>query len=105
MVRVLVEGRSKTRLAHVVAYEEAVGLVPAGLELDHLCRQTLCVNPVHVEPVTHRENMRRAYGDTCKRGHALSGENLYVLPDGRRRCRTCHALRERSRKAKQKEAS
>jgi hypothetical protein len=48
------------RPAHVVMYERHVGLVPDGLELDHLCRNTSCVNPSHLEPVTHAENMRRS---------------------------------------------
>lgn len=45
--------------AHRVIYEKRVGPVPAGLELDHLCRWRSCVRPDHLEPVTHRENMRR----------------------------------------------
>jgi hypothetical protein len=47
-------------LAHDFFYRLLVGPVPAGLELDHLCRVKLCVNPIHLEPVTHLENMRRA---------------------------------------------
>lgn len=46
--------------AHRVAYEYLVGPIPDGLELDHLCRNVLCCNPAHLEPVTHQENMRRA---------------------------------------------
>jgi hypothetical protein len=49
----------KMRCAHVVMYEKYIGPVPEGLELDHLCRTKLCVNPAHLEPVTHAENMRR----------------------------------------------
>lgn len=45
--------------AHRVAYKEYVGPVPQGLELDHLCNRPECVNPEHLEPVTHAENMRR----------------------------------------------
>ena len=44
---------------HVVAWEMENGPVPEGLELDHLCRLTLCVRPSHVEAVTHRENLLR----------------------------------------------
>lgn len=47
--------------AHVFSYEESFGKVPAGLELDHLCRNPSCVNPEHLEPVTHAENLRRAW--------------------------------------------
>ena len=48
------------RAAHVAYYERVVGAVPDGLELDHLCRVRPCVNPTHLEPVTHKENMVRA---------------------------------------------
>ncbi len=47
-------------MAHRFAYEEANGPVPEGLELDHLCRNRLCVRPDHLEAVTHTENVRRA---------------------------------------------
>lgn len=42
-------------------YELVKGPVPTGLELDHLCANKLCVNPDHLEAVTHRENIRRAH--------------------------------------------
>ncbi len=64
-----------------------VGQIPSGLTLDHLCRVRNCVNPAHLEPVTHRENTLRGDGVTainarktsCHRGHPFAGENLYVL--------------------------
>jgi hypothetical protein len=46
--------------AHRVAYATVVGAIPAGLDLDHLCRVRHCVNPRHLEPVTRSENIRRA---------------------------------------------
>jgi hypothetical protein len=49
------------RKSYRVLFEHVIGEVPEGLELDHLCRNRLCVNPFHLEPVTHRENMRRGY--------------------------------------------
>lgn len=51
----------RVRYAHRVAYELLVGPVPDGLELDHLCRVPLCVNPAHLEAVTRSENVRRGY--------------------------------------------
>lgn len=45
--------------AHRVAYELIVGPIAAGRELDHLCRNTHCVNPAHLEAVSHAENTRR----------------------------------------------
>ena len=49
-----------TTTAHRVAYQLLVGPIPDGLHVDHLCRNTLCVNPDHLEPVTQAENNRRA---------------------------------------------
>jgi hypothetical protein len=45
--------------AHAMYYEDARGPVPNGCELDHLCRNTLCVNPDHLEPVPHAVNVQR----------------------------------------------
>ena len=80
------------------------GKVKDGLVIDHLCRHTSCVNPSHLEAVTPGENTLRGYGPTamnarkteCVRGHSLSGDNLYVDPDGNRGCRACRRIRESS---------
>lgn len=50
-----------TKLASTFAYEDAGGFCPDGWDVDHLCRVPLCVNPHHLEAVTHEENMRRAF--------------------------------------------
>jgi len=51
----------RLQLAHRLAYEAWVGPIPAGLEIDHLCRVKGCVKPSHLEPVTHAENTRRHF--------------------------------------------
>lgn len=90
----------RTMLAHIFSYETFVGKVPNGLELDHKCRMPSCVNPDHLEPVTHKENVRRGNASKswssmlkakthCKRGHPYSGENLYITPKGGRACKEC----------------
>ncbi len=45
--------------AHKYMYELIKGAIPANCELDHLCRNRLCINPEHLEPVSHAENCRR----------------------------------------------
>lgn len=91
-------------LAHVFAYESAVGAVPFGLELDHLCRVRACVRPSHFEPVTHRENVRRGVGPTalnaaktsCVRGHPYTSDSMRIEGKARgRRCRICERARKR----------
>jgi hypothetical protein len=54
--------RNTTLRAHRWYYEEAKGPIPAGMVLDHLCRNKGCVNPDHLEPVTSAENTRRSNG-------------------------------------------
>jgi hypothetical protein len=83
-------GRSGV-LAHRHVYELLIGPIPADFDLDHLCRVITCVNPDHLEPVTHAENMRRRYEPQthCKRGgHEFTPENTYT-GQGRRACRAC----------------
>jgi hypothetical protein len=50
----------KSHLAHRYAYTRLVGPIGEGMTLDHLCRNRACANPVHLEPVTLLENVRRA---------------------------------------------
>lgn len=52
------DGRTM-RSAHILAWERVNGPLPPGQELDHLCSQRDCVNPDHLEAVTHSENVRR----------------------------------------------
>lgn len=82
--QIMVGGRM--RKAHTAFYERYVGPVPEGLELDHLCRVRLCVNPEHLEAVTHAENVRRAAlaRTTCPNGHQYDS-----MRDGHRSCSTC----------------
>ena len=101
-------GRTIESGPHRVAYLVAVQSIPLGLDLDHLCRNRLCCNPSHLEPVTRRENTLRGDGPTaanarkthCPRGHKLSGDNLIPanLRQGSRACLPCHRDRKRARR-------
>lgn len=97
-----------TIMAHRYAYEASVGKIPDGLELDHLCRNRCCVNPKHLEPVTMLENVRRGLAyrmrpDRCKRGHDLSGKNLYIGTAGRRVCIICNRMKTRESEARMRQ--
>ena len=50
-----------SRLAHRARFEAAGGVVPEGHELDHLCRVRSCINPEHMEPVRHAQNVHRGH--------------------------------------------
>lgn len=93
-----VEKASRTRTAHKIVYETLVGEVPEGMQLDHLCKVPLCVNPEHLEIVTPRENTLRSDGIAainarkthCVHGHEFSVTNTYTHPKrGSRHCRKC----------------
>lgn len=85
-------------VAHRVSYQLFIGPIPDGLELDHLCRNTMCVNPSHLEPVDTRENQRRGIGFVatnivkthCLYGHLFDEKNTRLLSGGRKRqCKQC----------------
>lgn len=84
-------GHSGGTTAHPHVWLALGRTIPAGLELDHLCRKPLCVNPDHLEPVTRAENARRRALAlvSCVNGHDYTPENIYVRPDGTRDCRVC----------------
>lgn len=60
-VSVRVDGRVTSTPAHRMAYTLAKGPIPAGLTIDHLCRNRACCNPAHLEAVTIGENVDRGW--------------------------------------------
>jgi hypothetical protein len=87
--RIRVHGRIV--VAHRFSYEHFAGVVPDGMQLDHLCLFKSCVRPDHLEVVTGLENMRRRYSaiTECPYGHPYDEVITYVNPRGHRKCRTC----------------
>ena len=90
--------------SHRWIYNHLKGEIEEGLEIDHLCRNRACVNPGHLEAVTHHENLMR--GDSpparharkthCIHGHALTPENILAGQGPNcRKCRVCKNIRQR----------
>jgi hypothetical protein len=79
---VCVDRDGNNRKAHRVMYREAVGEIPVNLELDHLCRNRACVNPAHLEPVSHEVNCQR--GANTKLTAEQVAEIRRLLLQGRR---------------------
>lgn len=104
-------------LSHRIAYFLTTGsLTGQGLEFDHLCRVRHCVNPEHLEAVTHRENVRRgavaatnvargAAVTQCPHGHAYTEANIVRGAKGERGCRECQQQRNRGYYARHLETS
>lgn len=101
------------KLAHRVALQIGGVEIPAGMVVDHLCRNRRCVNRSHLEIVTNEENLRRGIGhrlrngmdSRCINGHEYTSENTYSNPNkaGDIRCMEC--ARERDRKRSRKKSA
>ena len=89
----------RPEMAHRIAYELLVGPIPNGLEIDHFfCKRRACVNPAHLELVTHAENNRRSPNPKkthCRQGHPYAGDNLVLDKRGAPNCRTCRRQHSR----------
>lgn len=97
--------KNQYRSAHRVAFELTFGPVADGLVLDHLCENKTCVNPAHLEAVTHKTNLLRSSRTQahinknkthCVRGHPLTGANVYQTPRGSRQCVPCRVVYKRA---------
>lgn len=103
------DGSRRSARAHRVAYEALVGPVPPGLELDHRrCSTPSCVNPQHLEAVTHQVNVLRGRSPAahfasvthCPRGHAYDVNNTrYAARANGRQARVCRQCENANRRA------
>jgi hypothetical protein len=97
--------------AHIFSYEKFKGPHQKGMHLDHLCRNTLCVNSAHLELVTPRVNILRGVGPSakhaaqthCAHGHEFTVENTYLGKKGNRVCKACRLQNSRDFYAENKE--
>lgn len=100
------EGRNQP--AHRVAWMLWRGPLADDQDVDHLCRRTLCVNPDHLEPKTHKANILCGESPTalnaakthCIHGHEFSPSNTIVKPNGHRDCVICRRRRAREATAR-----
>ena len=89
--------------AHRFSYTTIKGPIPEGLELDHLCRVPRCVNPDHLEAVTHQVNNMRGFSPSalaarkthCPQGHPYDLFNTVYEKSGFRRCHICKKANQR----------
>lgn len=96
----------RAEYAHRFSYASLFGPIPDNKELDHLCRVPNCVNPTHLEAVSHLVNMKRGCKAMarnskthCVHGHAYTESNTFINSTGRKECYTCRKYRYALRKA------
>ena len=93
----------KVQYVHRIMFEAYHGMICPDMEIDHLCRNRKCCNPLHLEQVTRRTNQLRGMSPAgiqsrrthCKRGHEKIPENMWYRKNGKRCCRLCALMLRR----------
>lgn len=88
----------KNYMIHRLMYENFIGPIPTGMTLDHLCRVPTCINPSHLQIVSHKTNIERGLGISsinrikthCANGHEFTEENTVYYHKQWRSCRQCY---------------
>lgn len=91
-------------LGHRLSYASFKGPCDNGLEIHHVCENKCCVNPDHLQKVTHSVNMSETIGlgvspqTHCKSGkHLLSEVGIMLRKNGRRLCVACRTASQNKR--------
>jgi hypothetical protein len=96
------DGGNAGTTAHRVVWMSVNGYIPKGMTVDHICKNRPCCNPNHLRLLSNVDNAidngqgRKTH---CPRGHEYQGSNLYIDPDGARRCRACAKITANKRKS------
>lgn len=91
--------RAGTLYAHRIGFELTNGPIPEEMTIDHICVNTLCQNPAHLQAISRAENsgLAKRRWTHCVNGHEFTEANTYWRKEGRRSCRACHNERRRRR--------
>lgn len=111
VVSIVLDGKQKRTQPHRLLWIATHGSIEPGLEVDHTCRNRLCVNIEHLDAVTPEVNNYRSHG----RSEAFSEEDCYCRQHGRSngypywakyywewKCRICTAAYNKKRAIKRR---
>jgi hypothetical protein len=104
--RISVSGRKY--LVHRLAWSLVYGEIPPKMDIDHMCRNIVCIRVDHLRPLTpsaNRSMNKNSLRTACPRGHPYDAENTYRTPDNHRRCRECNRANLRRRAAARRAAA
>lgn len=95
----MVDGSGGKTYPHRMMFKWFKWDIPDGMTIDHLCKNRSCMNPDHMEAVTHEVNLSRNKRAYCRRGHPQVEENRYYPPsnNGSGRCLLCIKLAKKKK--------
>ena len=97
--------QNRQEYVHRLIYKLVIGGIPKDTEIDHTCNVRNCVNPQHLQAVTHQKNMELGSSrrDTCRNGHEWNDKNTYIAKVKRKQggyrmqryCRVCRCQHQK----------